>query len=291
MIGILFLLIRVIASPLVNLFQKKLINHGVNPVFIVLIAYAFFSTMAIPYLILSKSYSYNREFWIYMILLGISDAFGNMFLVRSLKSIDISIFGPLNAYKPVVALLLSFLIIKEIPSIAGIIGIAVIISGSYILNMSEKGIEVPFWTFMKAEGIGYRFLSIILTSIAAVLSKKVILMSSPLITLSFWSLIGMPFVLLLFLIKNKSVHRKYRKPDASSIWFYTGLLFTFLLLQIFSLYTFKYVFIGYSLALFQLSAVINVFIGSRIFNEGNIKFRYIASAVMIIGACIIIIFG
>jgi drug/metabolite transporter (DMT)-like permease len=290
MTGILFLAIRVLASPTVNLFQKRLTQSGVSPVFVVLVAYIFFSSIAIPYLAFTNSSGFPREFWYYMVPLAIVDAFGNMFLVRSIKTVDLSVFGPLNAYKPVVALLLSVFIIHEIPTMAGVAGVLIIIAGSYVLHLSGKAEHGSIRNFMRSEGIILRFLSIIMTSFAAVLSKKTILMSSPLITLSYWSVIGMPLVLVLYLA-GKKFNKRNRPVVNVPLKYYAGLLISFLFLQVFSLYTFKYVLIGYSLALFQLSAVISVFLGSRFFGEGNIRMRYLAALIMMAGAAFIVLFG
>ena len=111
MTGILFLFIRVIASPVVNVFQKKLTNRGYSPFFIVFIVYIFFSVLALLYLSIKGFGNYPAGFWKYMIPLAITDALGNIFLIRSLKSIDLSVFGPLNAYKPVIALVFSIFLI------------------------------------------------------------------------------------------------------------------------------------------------------------------------------------
>ncbi len=288
MAGILFLLIRVFASPVVNVFQKKLTNRGYNPLFIALTVYVFFSLLALIYLSISGFGGYGTDFWRYMIFLALTDAIGNIFLIKSIKSIDLSVFGPMNAYKPVIALILAVFLVHEIPSIAGITGVVIIISGSYFLNLQDHGVKGSFWKFLNSEGIQYRLLSVLFTSIAAVIAKKVILMSSPMITLSYWSLIGTPLVLLFYLSRNK---KNYPVVKPIAFKHFSGLLFSFLALQIFSLYTFKFVFVGYSLALFQLSSVISVFFGSRVFKENNIGYRYLASLIMVIGAAVIIVFG
>jgi drug/metabolite transporter (DMT)-like permease len=251
----------------------------------------FFSILAIPYLFFSHSFRFGNSFWIYVSALGIIDAFGNIYLVRSLKSIDLSVFGPLNAYKPIVALLLSAILIHEIPSLPGLSGVLIIIGGSYILYLPERKKGNSYLSFLYSEGVGYRFLSIVLTSIAAVFSKKVIIMSSPLVTLSYWSLTGLPVVMLYFYFQSAKIKDEIKSFQTGTFKYYFGLLSAFLFLQIFSLYTFKYVYVGYSLALFQLSSVISVFFGSKVFKEGNIKYRYLASVIMIAGTLVIVMFG
>jgi len=71
-----------------------------------------------------------------------------------------------------------------------------------------------------------------------------------------------------------------------------GLLFlSFFILQLFTLLTFERIFVGYSLALFQLSSLISVFFGFHFFKERNIKYRLIGSLIMVLGTALIVFFG
>lgn len=56
-------------------------------------------------------------------------------------------------------------------------------------------------------------------------------------------------------------------------------------------FTFKQLQVGYSLALFQLSTLISVFLGYRYFQEGNIRRRLLGSLVMVVGAALIVTLG
>jgi len=58
-------------------------------------------------------------------------------------------------------------------------------------------------------------------------------------------------------------------------------------------YTTNYVFdhmeVGYALALFQLSTIVSIFLGYRIFNEENITKKLIGSVIMVAGSVMIIL--
>lgn len=277
-------------SPLVNVFQKKLTNNDVSPELIVSFSYLFFVLLSIPAIIYLMPFELTGEFWIYILLLGVFDIFGNMFLVKSLKTIDLSVFGPLNSYKPIFAIIFSVILLGEIPTFLGSIGVLVIIGGSYFLNYKEGIDKNSIKKFITNKGIMFRFFAIALTSIAAVFSKKAILVSSPIITLIFWSLIGWPISILL-VVKTKS----YWKRDVSHIkehkQLFSLLFLSFFLLQLFTLLTFERIFVGYSLALFQLSSLVSVFFGFHFFKERNIKYRLIGSLIMVLGGALIVFFG
>lgn len=253
-------------------------------------SYLFFVLLSIPAIIYLMPFELTGEFWVYILLLGVFDIFGNMFLVKSLKTIDLSIFGPLNSYKAVFAILFSAILLDEIPTFVGCVGVMVIIGGSYFLNRNEEGKRSSIRKLITDKGIAFRFLAILLTSIAAVFSKKAILLSSPLITLIFWSLIGWPISFFL-VMKTKS----HWKRDAGHILDHKrlfGLLFLFFfILQLFTLLTFERIFVGYSLALFQLSSLVSVFFGFHFFQERNIKSRLVGAVIMVLGTVLIAFFG
>lgn len=281
---------RVFASPLVNVFQKKLTNRHVSPEIVVALSYGFFVLLAIPGFIILKPFHFVNEFWIYIFLLGIVDAFGNYFLVKSLRTTDLSVFGPLNAFKPVFALLVSVFLLKEIPSLTGVFGVIIIITGSYVLSFRQGIGFSGLKSFFRDKGIHYRFLAIALTAIAAVFSKKTILLSSPMITFMYWSVIGMPLTLSLLLLNKINWKSELQLVTRFKINVLL-LLLCFLALQIFTLLTFEKVFIGYSLALFQLSSVLSVLFGAHFFNEKDLAVRLIGSIIMILGALLVIYFG
>lgn len=281
---------RILASPLVNVFQKKLTNRDVSPELIVSLSYLFFVILSIPVFIYLKPFDLPGEFWLYISLLGVFDIFGNMFLVKSLSTIDLSVFGPLNSYKPIFAILFSIILLGEIPTFWGSLGVIVIIGGSYFLNYKESGQTYSVKNFFKNRGIIFRFLAIGLTAIAAVFSKKAILLSSPLITLIYWSVIGWPISVLL-VVKLKLNW----KSELAQIKKYKGnfcfLFLSFLALQFFTLLAFEKIFVGYSLALFQVSSLISVLFGVLFFKERNVKYRLLGSMVMVIGVILIALFG
>lgn len=281
---------RVLASPLVNVFQKKLTNRQISPEFIVMMSYLFFVVLSIPVLIIEQPFSFSSEFWIYILLLGVIDIFGNMFLVRSLKSIDLSVFGPLNSFKPVFALFISIVVLNEIPSTVGVAGVVVIVMGSYLLAYNPATKKIKLRDIRLGRGVLFRFLAIALTSIAAVFSKKAIIMSSPLITLAYWSLIGFPVSLALFLRSGVPIKTEIQQALRLKQNF-MFLFLSFFALQLLTLLTFERIFVGYSLALFQLSGLISILFGYHFFKERNLKYRLAGAIVMCLGAMLIALFG
>ena len=59
--------------------------------------------------------------------------FGNVFLVKAIHIGDLSVLGPINAYKAVVGMLFGIFLLNEIPGWWGLLGVLLIIAGSYIV--------------------------------------------------------------------------------------------------------------------------------------------------------------
>ena len=72
---------------------------------------------------------------------------------------------------------------------------------------------------------------------------------------------------------------------------YLGLAVTTGLIQATTLVTFGALQVGYSLALFQLSTLVTVYLGHRYFAEGNIRRRLLGSLIMVTGAVLIVTLG
>ena len=136
-----------------------------------------------------------------------------------------------------------------------------------------------------------RFAALAFSATEAVFLKRAILHSTPGITYVFWSILGLPVaaaaVLLLLRGTLGQEVRRLRQHGRTYLWLAlsTGLM------QAATLFTFGNLQVGYSLALFQLSTLISVFLGYRYFEERNIQRRLVGSVIMIAGAVLIVGLG
>jgi drug/metabolite transporter (DMT)-like permease len=63
------------------------------------------------------------------------------------------------------------------------------------------------------------------------------------------------------------------------------------LMQLSTLYAFGVLQVGYSLALFQTSALLGVLFGYKFFREQDLARRLVGASIMVIGAIFIVVFG
>jgi drug/metabolite transporter (DMT)-like permease len=279
-------LLRILSNPLANVFQKQLTLKGSHPLIVNFLTYLFLSLICLPFLTLFWQ-ELRSEFWIYSTLGGIVGALGNGFLVRALQKGDLSVLGPINAYKAVVAIIVGMLLLGEVPGVWGVLGIALIIYGSYfVLDTTEERFS---WSLLKRADIQFRIWAMILTAIEAVFVKKVILASSTTLAFFSWCFFGAIFSFVLSLIYRINLRTEMLRIGSNHLLKYAFLIFCVGTMQFTTNYAFAHMHVGYALSLFQLSIIVSVLFGHRFFKEQDIRKKLIGSAIMIIGSVVIIL--
>ena len=272
--------IRITTNSLSNVFQKKLAFENENPINVNFINYLLLSLFSIPFIFFINPSVLTAKFWIYALAGGLTGAICNCFMVMALEKGELSVLGPINSYKAVIGLIFGMIILHEIPNIYGLLGIAFIIFGSYFILETPKAI-------LKKD-IQYRIYALIFSAIEAVFIKKVIILSS--ITVSFItsSILGAIFSYIIMRIFSAS---KPKTPSNKHTVMYILTALCFGLMTFTTAYVFKYMNVGYALLLFQLSIIINVILGYKLFNEQKILKKLFGSLIILIGSATILIFG
>lgn len=281
------LLLRILSNPIGNVFQKKLTEQNNHPLLVNLLTFSILGILCIVPALQQDWGQVSYLSWYYGVIAGIFGAVGNGFLVKALQGGDLSILGPINSYKSVVGILIGIVFLHEIPSIWGIIGIALIIYGSYFVLDTMK--ERFSWSLLKNKEIQYRIWAMILTAIEAVFMKKVILYSSTIVSFIFWCWFGAFFsFVLLFFFKVRLI-KEIKQVKLHHLLTYGFLVLSIGTMQYTTNYVFSHMNVGYALALFQLSTIISIFLGYRIFKEQNIKKKLLGAVIMIAGSVVIIL--
>ena len=228
------------------------------------------------------------EFWFYSVLAGVVGASGNGFLVKALQKGDLSVLGPVNSYKSVVGIIVAVFVLGEIPNIWGLLGIALIIYGSYfVLDTTDERFSAAL---LKKSEIQYRIWAMILTAIEAVFIKKIIVASTTTIAFISWCWFGAFFSAILLLVYRVNFKEEAGKISYRDFSRYALLVVCIGTMQFTTNYAFDHMPVGYALSLFQLSTIVSVLLGHRIFKEKDIRKKLIGSAIMIAGSVIIILF-
>ena len=132
------ILLRIISNSMSNVYQKQLTAKAIDPFLINFIMYLGLTICCIPIIIRTTFLTFPHQIWANAILGGMCGALGNSYLVKALKNGELSILGPINAYKSVVAMIFGIILLHEIPSIIGLVGIILIICGSYFVFDTQE---------------------------------------------------------------------------------------------------------------------------------------------------------
>ena len=280
LLNIIAILFRIFSNSFSNVFQKKLTKSGEAATCINCINYILMSLISIPLLLLVNFSLITPEFWLYAIAGGITGAIGNCFMILALKQGELSVLGPINSYKAIVGMIFGIFLLHEYPNIYGVLGIGLIIIGSYFILESPKA--------LLRRDIQYRIYALIFTAIEAVFIKKVIILSSIASSFIISSFLGAIFsYLIMRILENEKLHIPTKKNSIM----YISTTLCFAIMTFTTAYVFKYMNVGYALSLFQLSIILNVILGYKLFNEKKLIKKLLGSLIILIGSAAILIFG
>ena len=275
------LTLRIFSNPVANACQKKL-GERVSSLCVNFYVSLLMSLGCIIPAFFVNWQNFSLEFWSYVFMAGLFCSLGTICLIKALHYGELSILGPLNSYKSVVGLVSAFLLLGELPKLVAILGVVLIVFGSLFLispNRTNDYDAKKMWI-----SVGLRFVALIFTGCEASILKKIILMSSPEISFILWCFSG--FVLGgLFLI---FVPKKVSIPAKSDLMKYIITAISLSVMQFSTNIVFSKMAVASALALFQLSSLVNLFLGYKIFKEGNLVRKFIGTVVMIFGASLIL---
>lgn len=281
-------MLRIVSNPLANVYQKQLTSKGNEPLVVNFLTYFLLALLCVGLAFLSGIQPLNHDFWLYSVLGGVCGALGNGFLVRALHLGDLSVLGPVNSYKSVVGMIVGVFLLAEIPNIWGILGIGLIIYGSYfVLDTTDERFS---WKLFKKPEIQFRVWAMVLTAIEAVFVKKVIVASSSTLAFMSWCVFGafFSFIVLLFSPFKLTVELK-RTVRFEFLPKFLLLIACIGTMQLTTNYAFEFMPVGYALSLFQLSTLVSVLFGYRFFQEREIGKKIVGSVIMVVGSVIIIL--
>ena len=267
------ILIRIFSNSYLNVFQKILTNKGQKSSVINFYTYLGLSICGLCFL---NRIIFSGEILINVLIMGFLGALGNYFIIKALSLGDLSAIAPINSYKPIVAMILGFLYLKEIPSLIALGGIALIIFGTYFV----LGIRTQ--NKIDSKAILYRVLALIFSGTETIFIKKIILLSGVTNAFFLWAFSGLLFSFLFLAISR-------HKPQIKSYKYQLLLVLAVGIMQYSTNYVFARMNVSYALALFQLSTILSVFLGANLFKEENFKEKLIGSIIMAIGAVVIIL--
>lgn len=282
-----FVLLRIVANPLANVLQKVLARRGVGAPAVIAATHAVL-TAALAGLVPSLP----------TVGAGFRSALGasiclavvaNMLIVAAMRTGDLSILGPINSYKPVVSLLPGYLLLGERPTFAGLCGIALVVAGSYGLTETRAAGRRGVRRLLADRSVRLRGIALVLSAVEAVFLKRALSAADPTTTFVYWAIGGLPASAAVCVLAPRSNSVADFVSLRSALPVVVALAAAVGLMQWSTLVVLADLQVGPSLALFQLSSVLAVVLGTLFFGEPHFRKRLIGSTVMVAGAVLIML--
>ncbi|MBR9699051.1 EamA family transporter [Candidatus Woesearchaeota archaeon] len=286
MIWVLFALLTALFEALKDVFSKKSLQKVDE--FIVALAFRLYALpIIIPLMFFFPFPSLNAKFWTVLIIGGSIATVASILFMKSLKYADLSVSIPMLTFTPLFLLITSPLINGEFPTFTGLIGILLIVIGSYALNIKElkHGLFAPFKALVKKKGPRYMLFVAFIWSINSNLDKIGIQNSSPYFwafgMYTFLTLAALPIA---FIMSRKHLHQLKTHWKELALVGTTGairIIFQYLAISL--------TLVAYVISIKRFSAVLSVILGFFIFKEMGIKERLVGASLMVAGVLFIIL--
>lgn len=269
---VLAVIVRIFSNSYLNVFQKLLTSRGEKSSVINFYSYLGLTILGFLVTVIPV---FQIELLLPVLIMGFLGSLANYFIIKALSCGELSTLAPINSYKPIVALVFGVFFLKEIPNSLDLIGMVLIILGTFCLSNHKT---------LYNKATLYRFLALIFSGIEAIFIKKVILLSNVQSAFLYWAIAGLVFSTILVIC---SKHRL--RIEKSNFKYQALLVLMIFMMQYSTNYVFEKMNVAYALALFQLSIIVSVLLGANIFKEKGLLKKIVATIIMLFGATILIL--
>jgi drug/metabolite transporter (DMT)-like permease len=272
-------------TSLQEIVTKKKIVGKIDPV-IIAWGWMFFSLPFYLVMILREPLpAVGPDFWKALIVSTIVLTIAAVYYVKAIEVSDLSLCVPMLAFTPLFLLVTSPLLVHEFPTPLGLVGVLVIVIGSYTLNISDrrKGWLQPFKDLVILRGPRYMLIVAVLFSIGANMDKIGVVNSSPIVWIFTLNLCVTAMLTLLMLRGSTHIMAQIRSHGG---WlflagFYNGAAILFQMMAI------EMTLVPYLIAVKRTSALMTAFYGLVVLKEQGFKERLLGAFLMVLGVYLI----
>ena len=241
-----------------------------------------------------------------VVISGILNIVGLGLIFRAIASSDLSLSMPMLSFTPVFLIGTSYLLLHEVPSAAGVAGICIIVSGSYVLNISadhEHPLD-PVKSMIHNRGSWDMLIVAFLFAASVNYDKIAMLNSDPVFGMAFTLLIiSGAFAVIAAICRKSSGYSLHCHQGSDGHFLKTDLhrgssLVPAALIGIFATIECVSINVAYTLqiapyviAIKRLSIIFMVLYGTIVCAENEIRTRLLGSVLMVGGAVIILLFA
>ncbi len=208
---------------------------------------------------------------------------------RAIHLSPLSLTLPFLSFTPVFVLFTGDLILDEKLSTMGIAGMLLVVVGGYVLNLdsTKYGVLGPIRAIIKEPGSIIMLIVAALYGFCSVGGKVLILNSSPMYAaLLLFFLLGLLIPIVLISLGKASFKVVTAKP---LLGLGTGLIvFTEIICHNLAM---SMIAAAYMITIKRMAGIFSVFYGWWLFDESGIRYRFIGTGIMTLGAAFIALYG
>lgn len=224
--------------------------------------------------------------WVLLFVSAIISGTSYYLGAKGFKYLTLSEASPLYNLGTVIGVFLAVTILGEKLTIPQLLGISLIIFGTYILELKGRNLLGPFIKLFKSEKIHYVLWATLLSSVLAIIYKYTLIYVEPLTFLFIHLVIISVFFLVLVYTRHKGT-RDLKKGFTVHRWAIVAIAALTLLGGITDIFALKIGEVALFLPVMRMWTLIAVIFGGTFYKEGHMRNRIIATTIMLAGIFII----
>lgn len=237
--------------------------------------------------------TFNLTFILAILTNAVLDIISIKLYLKALKYTDLSLAMPMISFTPIFLILTSFMILGELPSYLGGVGILFIVVGSYLLNFKKDkhSILQPLKEIWHNKGLFYMLIVAFIYSLTSVFDKVVVVNSDSYFGSALLKLIPGIFFLVLA-IRPKNHKHQSQLPQEKPLKKYTAFLVAGILTALAAItinIALTMQIVPYVISLKRTSILLSVIYGGVLFKEKSIWQRLTGALIMVAGVIIILL--
>ena len=228
----------------------------------------------------------DNTFWLTLLIVIPLDVTAIILYIKAISISPLSLTIPFIALSPVFVIITAFVILGELPDISGLIGILLIVTGAYLLNVraTRHGVLGPIMAIKREKGSVLMIIVAMIFSFTSTLGKVAVMHSSPLFFGAFY-----PFILT-FIFTIITGFKGQLSGIISRPLIFLGIGFCMAVMMLSHYLAISLTDVAYMISVKRCSLLFSVIYGWVLFREISISERLIGSVLMIAGVVAITLF-
>ena len=270
-----------------DLIGKHNLNH-INAHLVSLALWLFALPAVIPALYWSAPISLSWSWGLPLLLSTGLNTIQTYLTIYAIKRAPLSQAAPLIAFVPAFTLLSDPFLSGQYPSVLGLLGITLILAGSYFLNFEalKGGVFEPFKALLKNKALLAMLIAALVRATCSSLDRAGVLRSNPLFFTV--ALIASTSISLAICSHRQLIKARFTRPQFLRL-LAMGLFNGISILT--AIMAFQTAIAAYVTSIRQLNLLVTVLVAGWLFRESNIKSRFFAALLMLVGAVVIALYG